>query len=206
VIIMLTLFVFILVIDFLLLSGIVISIFFPNHRIWPPPKKDSWQFWVSWILFDFGMIGSGLIGIIDYEIFSNEYWIRILVGGLVVIIGGGLVLWGIRTLSMHQSLGLKGKLVTEGPYQYSRNPQYVGFILMYAGITLVTYSFMALVTGTIMIVMFAILPFSEEPWLRQQYGKAYVEYCKQVPRFIDPRSFKPKILNKIPRQLEKTVF
>jgi protein-S-isoprenylcysteine O-methyltransferase Ste14 len=203
---MLTLFVFILVIDFLLLSGIVISIFFPNHRIWPPPKKDSWQFWVSWILFDFGMIGSGLIGIIDYEIFSNEYWIRILVGGLVVIIGGGLVLWGIRTLSMHQSLGLKAKLVTEGPYQYSRNPQYVGFILMYAGITLVAYSFMALVTGTIMIVMFAILPFSEEPWLRQQYGKAYVEYCKQVPRFIDPRSFKPKILNKIPRQLEKTVF
>jgi protein-S-isoprenylcysteine O-methyltransferase Ste14 len=203
---MFTLFVFILIIDFLLLSGIVISIFFPNHRIWPPPKKDSWQFWVSWILFDFGMIGSGLIGIIDYEIFSNEYWIRILVGGLGVLIGGGLILWGIRTLSMHQSLGLKGKLVTEGPYRYSRNPQYVGFILVYAGIILVTYSFMAFVTGTIMIVIFAILPFSEEPWLRQQYGKAYVKYCKHVPRFIDPRSFKPKISNKIPIQLEKTVF
>ena len=60
------LFVFILLVDFLLFFGIVISIFFPKRRIWPPPKKDSWQFWVSWILFDIGMIGSGLIGFIDF--------------------------------------------------------------------------------------------------------------------------------------------
>lgn len=32
--------------------------------------------------------------------------------------------------------------------------------------------------------------FSEEPWLRQQYGKTYEDYCKEVPRFIGLRSFK----------------
>ncbi len=185
------LFVLIFIVDFVLLLGVIISIFLPKHRIWPPPKKDSWQFWVSWILLNIGMIGSGLIGIIDPEALSNGHWIRILIGGSAILTGGGVALWGMRTLSIHQSLGLKGKLVTESPYRYSRNPQYIGFILMYAGVILATYSFMALVTGTIMIVLFAILPFSEEPWLIQQYGKAYVEYCKQVPRFIGFRSFKP---------------
>lgn len=183
------LFVFILSLDFLLLFGIVISILFPKRRIWPPPKKDSWQFWVSWILFDIGMIGSGLIGFVDFDTLASGLWIRILVGGLAIIAGSGVVLWGVKTLSTHQSFGLKGKLVTEGPYRYSRNPQYIGFILMYAGVILVTFSFMALVAGSIMIVMFVILPLSEEPWLIQQYGKAYVEYCRRVPRFFGLRSF-----------------
>ena len=153
--------VFIFLVDFLLLFGIVISIIFPKRRIWPPPKKDSWQFWVSWILFDIGMIGSGLIGFIDFYTVGYGFWIRIFVGGSVILAGGGVAWWGVRTLSMHQSFGLKGKVVTEGPYQYSRNPQYIGFILMYAGVILVTYSFMALVAGTMMIAMFVILPFSE---------------------------------------------
>jgi protein-S-isoprenylcysteine O-methyltransferase Ste14 len=184
------LFVFVLSVEFVLLFGIIISIFFPKHRVWPPPKKDSWQFWVSWILFDIGMISSGLIGFIYFDTLSYGFWIRLFVGGSAILLGGGVALWGVRTLSTYQSFGLKGKLVTDGAYRYSRNPQYIGFILMYAGVILVTYSFTALVTGTFMIVIFTILPFSEEPWLIQQYGKAYVEYRRHVPMFIGLRSFK----------------
>jgi protein-S-isoprenylcysteine O-methyltransferase Ste14 len=92
---------------------------------------------------------------------------------------------GIATLSEHQSLGLKGKVITKGPYRYSRNPQYLGFIILYSGIVLMTFSFMALVTGLIIIALFFILPFSEEPWLRQEYGKAYEDYSTKVSRFID---------------------
>ena len=188
----LVLFVFILLVDFLLLIGIGISIFFPKSRIWPPPKKNSWQFWVSWILLDIGMIGSGLIGFVDFHTLGYGFWIRILIGGIAFLTGSGVALWGVRTLSTHQSFGLKGKLVTKGPYRYSRNPQYVGFILMCAGIILATYSLMALATGILMVILFAILPFSEEPWLIQQYGKAYVEYCRQTPRFVGFRSFNHK--------------
>jgi protein-S-isoprenylcysteine O-methyltransferase Ste14 len=186
-------FFFVLLVNFFVLFGIVISIFFPKRRIWPPPKMHSWQFWVSWILFDIGMISSGLIGFIDFDILGYGFWIRILVGGSALFVGGGVALWGMITLSSRQSFGLKGKLVTEGPYRYSRNPQYIGFILMYAGVILVTYSLMALVAGSIMIVNFVILPLSEEPWLIEQYGEAYVEYCRHAPRFIGFRSFKYKI-------------
>ena len=187
------LFGFILVADSLLLLAIVVSILFPKFRIWPPPKKDSWQQWVSWLLFTIDMFGVPLIGILDFESLGYGHWSRCIVGALLFIIGLGIDIWGTRTLTAQQSLGEKGKITTDGPYRYTRNPQYVGFILLYVGIILVTSSFMALVTGAFLILLFLVIPFSEEPWLRQLYGKPYEEYCKIVPRFIGLRSFKPEV-------------
>ena len=94
-------------------------------------------------------------------------------------------------LSVHQSLGLKGKLMTKGPYRYSRDPQYLGFLLVCTGFILVTYSILGLIAGIIIASVFVILPFSEEPWLKNQFGDEYVEYYKRIPRFIGLRSFKP---------------
>ena len=187
----LALFAFVLVAELLLLLGVAISIFFPKLRIWPPPKKDSWQQWISWILFTISMFGVPLLGIFDFESLGFIHWFRFLIGGLAVLVGFGIDIWGTKTLTAQQSLGEQGEIVTGGPYKFTRNPQYVGFILLYSGIILVTYSFMALITGALVTLLFFILPFSEEPWLRQQYGKSYEEYCKKVPRFIGFRSFKP---------------
>jgi protein-S-isoprenylcysteine O-methyltransferase Ste14 len=184
------LFVVVLIANFLLLFGVALSTFFPKFRIWPPPRRNSWQFWVSWIFSAIGMGGVPLVGIFDLGTLVQVHWSSLLVGGLIILVGGGFAYWGTQTLSTHQSLGLKGKLVTAGPYKFTRNPQYVGFIPLYIGVILATGSFMALVTGTIVVSVFVILPFSEEPWLRQQYGEPYEEYCKRVPRFVDVRSFR----------------
>jgi protein-S-isoprenylcysteine O-methyltransferase Ste14 len=183
----------ILVADFLLFLAIAISIFFPKFRIWPPPKKDSWQQWASWTLFTIVMFGVPLIGLLDFQSLGNSHWLQFLAGSCLFVIGLGIDLWGTKTLSAQQSLGDKVKIITSGPYRYTRNPQYVGFIILYSGIILIAWSFMALVTGVFAISLFFIIPFSEEPWLRQQYGKPYEEYCKMVPRFVGVRSFKPLI-------------
>jgi protein-S-isoprenylcysteine O-methyltransferase Ste14 len=181
---MMMLFVIFLIVDFVLICGVVISIFFPQHRIWPPPAKGSWQFWVSWAVATLGMLGTPLLGLLDFNSLSNWHWIYFFIGSLAIVTGLAIALWGITTLSEHQSLGLKGKVITSGPYQYSRNPQYLGFIILYSGIILTTFSLMALITGTILVAAFVVLPFSEEPWLLQEYGKTYQDYCKKVPRFI----------------------
>ena len=183
----------ILAADFLLLIVITISTFFQKSRIWPPPKRDSWQQWVSWTLFTIIMFGVPLIGTLDFQSLGYSHWIRFLFGGLLFALGLTIDLWGTKTLSAQQSLGEKGKIITGGPYRYTRNPQYVGFIIMYSGLILVAWSFMALVTGLFAVFLFFIIPFSEEPWLRQQYGKPYEEYRRVVPRFIGIRSFKPAI-------------
>jgi len=181
---MIILFVIFLIVDFSLICGVAISIFFPKYRIWPPSKKYSWKFWISWIFSTIGMIGTPLLGFLDFNSLGGWHWIYFVIGCLPIVTGCIIAIWGITTLSEHQSLGLKGKIVTDGPYQYSRNPQYLGFIILYSGLILITFSFMVLVTGLMIIAMFFILPFSEEPWLLQEYGKAYEDYSAKVPRFI----------------------
>lgn len=178
--------------DLLLLIVVLVSIALPKSRIWPPPKKDSWQQWVSWTLFTIVMFGVPLIGLLDFQSLGDVSWIQFLFGGLLFAGGLGIDLWGTKTLSAQQSLGDKGKIITSGPYRYTRNPQYVGFIILYCGIIVIAWSFMALVTGVFAIGLFFIIPLSEEPWLKQQYGQAYEEYCKIVPRFIGIRSFKQR--------------
>jgi len=32
--------------------------------------------------------------------------------------------------------------------------------------------------------VYALFPFAEEPWLREQYGQEYDEYRKRISRFI----------------------
>ena len=146
--------------------------------------KRSWQFYVSWTVCSVGIIAPLALGLLDFESLNQNNWVGYVVGSIAIIINIGLNIWGIKTLSIHQSLGLKGKLITQGLYRYSCNPQYLGVIVMNIGVVLLTFSIMALIAEIIITITFLILPFSEEPWLKQQYGEAYLQYKEKVPRFI----------------------
>jgi len=174
------------------LFALILTLLFPKFRTWPPPDKRSWQFWFWYLLTAIWVPGLIVVGILDWESFWYTHWSRFIIGGLSVSFGSFFIVWGMRTLSWHQSLGLKGTFRTKGPYQYIRNPQYVGNVLLTAGIILITNSFMAIVVGILAILWFVLAPFSEEPWVREQFGREYDEYCKSVPRFVGKASFKRK--------------
>jgi len=181
----------VLIADIGLLLVIAISIFSPKRRIWPPPKMNSWQQYLSWIFFTVVMFGVLFLGILDFESLGYFHWSRYIIGAFLFSVGLGIDFWGTRTLSAQQSLGESGKIITEGPYRYTRNPQYLGFIILYAGLIVAFSSLLALVTGLFAIFLFLVLPFSEEPWLLQQHGQPFEDYCKRVPRFIGLKTFKP---------------
>jgi protein-S-isoprenylcysteine O-methyltransferase Ste14 len=136
------------------------------------------------------MFGVPFIGALDFRSLDIDYLLEFLVGGLLFAFGLGIDIWGTKTLSGKQSMGDTGEIITGGPYRYTRNPQYVGFIILFTGIIFLTASFMALITGGFEILLFLIIPFSEEPWLKEKYGKPYENYCRIVPRFIGFRSLK----------------
>jgi protein-S-isoprenylcysteine O-methyltransferase Ste14 len=83
-----------------------------------------------------------------------------------------------------ETSGLEGKLHTNGPYAYTRNPQYVGMILGRIGMAAVTNSRRVAFLGTVQIGWVFLLPFVEEPWLKDQFGDDYDRYREHVPRFI----------------------
>ena len=178
------LFVSILTADLLAILAVLISVFSPENRIWPPPDKETWQYWLFVAIDTVTSIGTPVLGVLDRGSLGMGSPVFIGVGTTLIVLGGSLVAWAVRTLSLRQSYGLKGELVTQGPYSFSRNPQYVGFVIMYSGLILVTDSYYALVTGLAFILLVLLTPFSEEPWLVEQYGEEYMAYKERVPRFI----------------------
>ena len=178
------LFILVLIADLLAILAVAISILSPEHRIWPPPDKGNWQYLFFIAIDTITSLSTPILGFLDRGSLGMGSPTLLGVGTTLMVFGGALVAWAVRTLSLRQSYGLKGELVIHGPYSFSRNPQYVGFTLLYSGIILVTDSFYALVTGLAFIILVLLTPFCEEPWLEEQFGEEYRVYRERVPRFI----------------------
>ena len=172
-----------------LLNGatIVLSIVRPDLRVWPPPRRDSWQYLYNGVM-SFTVLGVVALGILDWNGGAFHHGARFLVGGGLLMACGLFGFWGFLTLGVHASRGLGGDLVTTGPYRYSRNPQYVGTIPALLGYAIVCNSLLALVAALLVSSWFLLVPFAEESWCREHLGAAYEEYARKVPRFLGSRA------------------
>lgn len=78
---------------------------------------------------------------------------------------------------------IQSRLVTTGPFLYSRNPIYVGLFFLFFGQQIALQSY-----GVFIACIFAYAikqaVTSEEQLLKQYFGKKYLEYQKRVPRFL----------------------
>ena len=176
--------IYIIIAEILLAFALLKSLIDTSHRIWPPPKRKSWQFYYIWILTYTSILGLIILGLVDWysSIFQNLFWL--IVGGTLFIIGLFILSWGVRTLSLNVSHGVKGELITEGLYRFSRNPQYLGISTAILGYIFLTNSILTLISGVIGIILFLLTPFVEEPWLRKEFGTKYDDYCEKVRRFL----------------------
>jgi protein-S-isoprenylcysteine O-methyltransferase Ste14 len=76
-------------------------------------------------------------------------------------------------------------LLTRGPFRYSRNPLYVGLILVYVGIALLYDSGWALLllpAAALLLHYGAVLP--EERYLEAKFGDEYRAYKTRVRRWV----------------------
>ena len=76
-------------------------------------------------------------------------------------------------------------LVTSGLYRWSRNPMYLGGLLIVLGHWLYFQSWVMLAYLVLVFLLFhSVVIFYEEPYMRRQFGEAHERYCEQVPRWI----------------------
>jgi protein-S-isoprenylcysteine O-methyltransferase Ste14 len=76
-------------------------------------------------------------------------------------------------------------LVTEGPYRLSRNPIYLGYVFLQAGIALLADSLWPLLTLPVVIVLVRrVVIDREERYLETKFGEAYRQYKARVRRWI----------------------
>lgn len=166
------------------MGSLVLTLLSPRFRIWPPPRKNSWQYVYTWGLTLISLSGILTLGFLDWNSFVFTHWLRLPIGITIIAASIGLAVWGVRTLGVRASEGVGGSLVEQGPYRFTRNPQYVADIALLAGFAILSNSVLALPTGLLAIVWFVLAPFTEEPWLRERFGSDYDVYMRKVPRFV----------------------
>ncbi len=73
---------------------------------------------------------------------------------------------------------------TNGLYKISRNPQWVAFILVMIGFSLMVGSWTVLILLMVRIIMNHFRVLGEERALELQYGESYLDYKKSVLRYF----------------------
>jgi protein-S-isoprenylcysteine O-methyltransferase Ste14 len=158
----------------------------------------------------------GAIGPFD-SVGANQMWFGMsfavaLTGALIRIVTSGYAALG--TSGVTKDAPVAAELNTTGPYSLVRNPLYLGRILNFTGIAMLSGSW---VYGALMLLgsmlVYERISLYEERFLRKEFGDAPVdEWAVDVP-FLMPRSsgwVKPKypfwVLRSIKREDEKVMF
>ncbi len=76
-------------------------------------------------------------------------------------------------------------LVTDGPFQFVRNPLYVANILIAVGVTLLfDRPTLAPLVGLLTALYYDLIVAFEEQLLRHKFGAEFMAYCDTVPRWL----------------------
>jgi protein-S-isoprenylcysteine O-methyltransferase Ste14 len=111
-------------------------------------------------------------------------------GIALVLAGIGLGVWAFGLFrqegtELNPASETNRKLVTRGPYRFTRNPMYLCLVLLSLGIAFWSG---ALFLFVVPVLVFAIanwvhIPF-EEAKMRRQFGSAFDDYARAVRRWV----------------------
>lgn len=81
----------------------------------------------------------------------------------------------------------KTELVTNGIYKFSRNPAFLGFDFMYAGVLLMYFNPLTAVFSLFAAVTLHLQNLQEEKYLTSVFGSSYTAYKSRVFRYLGRR-------------------
>jgi protein-S-isoprenylcysteine O-methyltransferase Ste14 len=97
-----------------------------------------------------------------------------------VVIGLAYIRRGGKGKKIHAD-----RLVQDGIFAHSRNPLYVGNMMVFLGLFIVLNSTWGYLIGVpFFYIAYLSITLAEEDFLRKQFGEEYVAYCRRVNRFL----------------------
>ena len=119
-----------------------------------------------------------------------------LVGFCVALAGDAVFMAAVLCMKDSWRAGIpekdQTKLVTGGIYAFSRNPAFLGFDLMYAGVLLMYGNPLTLTCSLFAMVMLHLQILQEEAYMEATFGEAYRAYRKHTLRYLGRRKEESK--------------
>jgi protein-S-isoprenylcysteine O-methyltransferase Ste14 len=128
---------------------------------------------IGWVCGDWGNIHIG--------------WLNQALGPVLTIGGFALVIWSALT---QYKVGngtpvpkvATQKLVTQGPYSYTRNPMTLGALFLYSGIGVwMSSGVLIILIGVVFSILLTFIYIHETPELAIRFGEEYQDYRKRTP-------------------------
>jgi protein-S-isoprenylcysteine O-methyltransferase Ste14 len=111
-------------------------------------------------------------------------------GVVLIVVGLALSAWARLTFSKHRAeifpwSEAHSTLVATGPFRFSRNPMYLGLLVIGVGAALVAGTWLMWLVPVLLFVLdnFVIMPY-EERSMERTFGDAYRAYRSRVRRWI----------------------
>ncbi len=112
-----------------------------------------------------------------------------ILGGVLLLAGLALLFSFERTFSQKKTPANPWRpttaIATDGPYRITRNPAYVGMALVYLGIALLSQALWVLVPlPFVLAIIDRGVIVREERYLERKFGQEYLDYKRNVRRWI----------------------
>jgi protein-S-isoprenylcysteine O-methyltransferase Ste14 len=149
---------------FIEMFGIPLTILFASKFLFVPGTAMP----VNVVTFDFMGVHLGMDHAMTY-------------GLVVMLIGMALIVVG--WVSLYTQVRQPG-FASKGIYQYSRHPQYLGFVLLVMGWFFGWPTILTVIFSPILVVKYIKAARSEEADMLQLYGEEYRDYMRETPFLI----------------------
>jgi protein-S-isoprenylcysteine O-methyltransferase Ste14 len=111
------------------------------------------------------------------------------IGVIIAVVGLGI---GFSALRLFRHSGTSPNpreattlVVTDGPYRFTRNPMYLGFVLLLLGIALVfSLEWGVILTPFLWLALDRMIVVREEAYLTQRFGEDYQKLLRQTRRWL----------------------
>ena len=78
----------------------------------------------------------------------------------------------------------KDKVITKGLYRFTRNPVYIGLLLLQFGLGIACSSWLYLLLTVVLMILLNANSSAEERYCLYRYGDDYRKYMNSTPRWI----------------------
>jgi protein-S-isoprenylcysteine O-methyltransferase Ste14 len=128
---------------------------------------------IGWVCGDWGRIRLG--------------WLSQVLGPVLIIGGIALVIWSVITQykigdGTPAPIVATQKLVTQGPYSFTRNPMTLGALFLYSGIGVWMGSAVLIILSVVVFsILLTFIYIHETRELVERFGEEYLNYQKRTP-------------------------
>jgi len=154
------------------------------------PIKFLLRIPVPWVFILTYLVGLVIQVIFPLHILPHEYLYSIKISGIVLFAAGAFfATWSLVIFHRASTTTTPGesskKLITRGPYRFSRNPMYMSLTLAYLGEAGLLAQFWPVMVLPMMLAYLnrIVIPLEEEI-LKKDFKEEYENYCAHVDRWI----------------------